>query len=47
MAVTAADPFAPGKKNRFVGLCIYRGGHGLRADFILRNCIDGEGNGTC
>ena len=43
MAATVADPHAPGKKNRFVGLCIQRGGHGLRAFFILRNVVDGQG----
>ncbi|CAM1295747.1 MRPL19 (predicted), partial [Pycnogonum litorale] len=40
MAITASDQFAPGKKNRFVGICVLREGHGLRAHFILRNVID-------
>ena len=43
MAVTVSDPSSPGKKNRFVGICIQRGGHGLRARFTLRNVIDGQG----
>merc|ERR1712004_55412 len=43
MAVTVSDPYAPGKKNRFVGICIQRGGHGLRAHFTLRNHVDGQG----
>lgn len=44
MAVTVADQFAPMKKNRFVGICISRGGIGLQAHFILRNTIDDQGN---
>ncbi|XP_076466405.1 large ribosomal subunit protein bL19m-like [Babylonia areolata] len=43
MAVTMADQHAPGKQNRFVGICIQRGGVGLRAHFTLRNVIDGQG----
>lgn len=43
LAVTVADPYAPGKTNRFVGLCIDRSGYGLRAQFILRNIVDGLG----
>uniref|UniRef100_T1IY20 Large ribosomal subunit protein bL19m n=1 Tax=Strigamia maritima TaxID=126957 RepID=T1IY20_STRMM len=43
LAVTVSDPNAPGKKSRFVGICIQRGEHGLRAFFILRNRIDGHG----
>ena len=43
MAVTVADAYSPGKKNRFVGICIQRGGHGMRSNFILRNVIDGQG----
>lgn len=43
MAVTVSDQYAPGKKNRFVGICIAREGHGLRANFILRNVVDGQG----
>jgi len=43
MAVESSDKYAPGKKNRFVGICIQRGGHGLRAGFTLRNVIDGQG----
>lgn len=43
MGVTVADPNASGKINRFVGICIQRGGTGLRAWFILRNVIDHQG----
>lgn len=38
-----ADPNASGKVNRFVGICIQRGGHGLGATFVLRNIIDNQG----
>ena len=38
-----ADKHAPGKESRFVGICIHRGGSGLRANFTLRNVIDGQG----
>ncbi|XP_014771727.1 39S ribosomal protein L19, mitochondrial [Octopus bimaculoides] len=43
MAVTVADQFAPLKKNRFVGICISRGGIGLKANFTLRNVIASQG----
>lgn len=43
LAVTASDTNAPTKKNRFVGICIQRGGHGLRSFFTLRNHVDGQG----
>ena len=43
MAVTVADPYAPGKANRFVGICIRRDNCGLRHTFTLRNTIDGLG----
>jgi len=45
MAVTAADSNSPhpNKTSRFVGLCIDRGGTGLRAWFILRNVVEGQG----
>ncbi|XP_073442700.1 large ribosomal subunit protein bL19m isoform X2 [Dendrobates tinctorius] len=43
LAVSVADPYANGKLNRFVGLCIDRSGHGLGATFLLRNIIDGQG----
>jgi ribosomal protein L19 len=46
MAVKVSDPYAPGKTNRFVGTCIKRNGQGLRASFILRNIVDGEGKET-
>ena len=41
--MTMADPHASGKTNRFMGICIQRGGHGLGATFVLRNIIDGQG----
>lgn len=43
LAVTVSDPYAPGKTNRFVGICIDRQGYGLNAAFTLRNVIDGQG----
>ncbi|XP_076761229.1 mitochondrial ribosomal protein L19 [Xylocopa sonorina] len=43
LAVTYSEPHAIGKVNRFVGICILREGTGLRAAFILRNAINGEG----
>jgi len=43
LAVTVSDMHAPGKKNRFVGICIQRSRIGLRANFTLRNIIDGLG----
>nr|CAG4635108.1 EOG090X0F2L [Alona affinis] len=43
MAVTVADPNSPTKVTRFVGICIQRGGCGLRAWFILRNIVDRQG----
>jgi len=43
LAVTVSDMQAPGKKNRFVGICIQRSRHGLRANLTLRNVIDGQG----
>ncbi|KAK6170810.1 hypothetical protein SNE40_019114 [Patella caerulea] len=43
MAVTVSDQYSPNKENRFVGICIDRGGVGLRAFFILRNVVDGQG----
>ncbi|XP_021467172.2 39S ribosomal protein L19, mitochondrial [Oncorhynchus mykiss] len=47
LAVTMADPHASGKTNRFMGICIQRGGHGLGATFVLRNIIDGQGVEIC
>jgi len=44
MAVTVSDPYAPGKVNRFVGICIHRDEYGLRHSFTLRNNVDGLGN---
>lgn len=41
--MTMADPNASGKINRFVGICIQRGGKGLGATFVLRNIIDNQG----
>lgn len=43
LAVTVSDPYAPGKVNRFVGICIHRDEYGLRHTFTLRNNIDGLG----
>jgi len=45
MAVTVSDSCSPhpNKLSRFVGICIDRGGTGLRAWLILRNVIDGQG----
>lgn len=40
VAVTHSDRHAPGKTNRFLGICIKREGCGLRASFMLRNVID-------
>ncbi|XP_018531514.1 39S ribosomal protein L19, mitochondrial [Lates calcarifer] len=47
LAVTMADPNASGKTNRFVGICIQRGGKGLGATFILRNIIETQGVEIC
>ena len=43
MAVTVSDPNSPNKVSRFLGICIQRGGCGLRAWFILRNVVDRQG----
>jgi len=43
IAVTATDRCAPGKQNRFLGICIHRTGYGLRATFTLRNVVDHQG----
>ncbi|CAN9507855.1 unnamed protein product [Ophioblennius macclurei] len=47
LAVTMADPNASGKTNRFVGICIQRGGKGLGATFVLRNIINSQGVEIC
>uniref|UniRef100_A0A3Q3FZI5 Large ribosomal subunit protein bL19m n=1 Tax=Labrus bergylta TaxID=56723 RepID=A0A3Q3FZI5_9LABR len=47
LAVTMGDPNASGKSNRFVGICIQRGGKGLGASFVLRNIIDNQGVEIC
>lgn len=47
LAVTMADPNANGKTNRFVGICIQRGGRGLGATFVLRNIINNQGIEIC
>ncbi|XP_056261529.1 39S ribosomal protein L19, mitochondrial [Seriola aureovittata] len=47
LAVTMADPNASGKTNRFVGICIQRGGKGLGATFVLRNIIENQGVEIC
>nr|CAG4647457.1 EOG090X0F2L [Megafenestra aurita]SVE92695.1 EOG090X0F2L [Megafenestra aurita] len=43
MAVNVADVNSPNKMTRFLGICIQRGGSGLRAWFILRNVVDRQG----
>ncbi|CAK9819851.1 39S ribosomal protein L19, mitochondrial [Anthophora plagiata] len=43
LGVTYSEPHAPGKVNRFVGICILREGTGLNSAFLLRNVINGEG----
>ncbi|XP_056150307.1 39S ribosomal protein L19, mitochondrial [Lampris incognitus] len=47
LAVTMADPHSSGKSNRFVGICIQRGGKGLGATCVLRNIIDNQGVEIC
>ncbi|XP_043220421.1 39S ribosomal protein L19, mitochondrial-like [Amphibalanus amphitrite] len=47
LAVTVSDPQAPGKTSRFVGICILREDHGLRATMTLRNAIDQQGVEIC
>lgn len=47
LAVSMADPNATGKVNRFVGICIQRGGKGLGATFVLRNIINNQGVEIC
>uniref|UniRef100_A0A1B6J079 Large ribosomal subunit protein bL19m n=1 Tax=Homalodisca liturata TaxID=320908 RepID=A0A1B6J079_9HEMI len=43
MAVTRSNEHAPDKSSRFLGICIQRFGAGLKADFTLRNVIEGLG----
>ena len=43
LAVTSADPYAPNRRNRFVGICIQRERHGLKHQFTLRNIVEGVG----
>lgn len=47
LAVTYSEPHAPGKVNRFVGICIERKGSGLRSTFLLRNVVDNQGIEVC
>ncbi|KFO75835.1 hypothetical protein N303_03490, partial [Cuculus canorus] len=47
LAVTTADLYAKDKVNRFVGICIQRGGKGLGATFVLRNVIENQGVEIC
>ncbi|KAM9356133.1 large ribosomal subunit protein bL19m [Pholidichthys leucotaenia] len=47
LAVNMADSNAGEKINRFVGICIQRGGKGLGATFILRNIINNQGVEIC
>lgn len=43
LAVIYSEPNAPGKINKFVGICVERNGCGLRASFQLRNIVDHQG----
>uniref|UniRef100_A0A1B6MM76 Large ribosomal subunit protein bL19m n=1 Tax=Graphocephala atropunctata TaxID=36148 RepID=A0A1B6MM76_9HEMI len=43
MAVTRSNEHAPDKSSRFLGICIQRYGAGLKAEFTLRNIIEGLG----
>jgi len=43
VAITVTDNNAANKVNRFLGICIQKGGVGLRAWTILRNVIDQQG----
>ncbi|XP_011860642.1 PREDICTED: 39S ribosomal protein L19, mitochondrial-like [Vollenhovia emeryi] len=43
LAVTYSEPHAPGKVNKFVGICIERNETGLRASCLLRNIVDNQG----
>jgi len=43
LAVTSADPYAPTRRNRFVGICMKRERHGIKHRFTLRNIVDGLG----
>ncbi|CAF3391881.1 unnamed protein product [Rotaria socialis] len=43
LAVTSADPYAPNRRHRFVGICLQRERHGLKHQFTLRNIVDGLG----
>ncbi|KAG7199971.1 hypothetical protein KM043_014399 [Ampulex compressa] len=43
LAVIYTEPHAPGKVNKFVGICINREKCGLRANFLLRNVVDNQG----
>jgi len=43
LRISVSDPHSPDKSNTFVGICTERGGTGLRAFFVLRNHVDGQG----
>ncbi|KYN00457.1 PREDICTED: 39S ribosomal protein L19, mitochondrial [Cyphomyrmex costatus] len=43
LAITYSEPHAPGKINKFVGICIERKGCGLRATCLLRNMVNNQG----
>ncbi|KAL6426399.1 hypothetical protein ACFW04_009115 [Cataglyphis niger] len=47
LAVTYSEPHAPGKVNKFVGICIERKGTGLRSACLLRNVVDNQGIEVC
>jgi len=43
LAITVTDTNSTNQVNRFLGICIQRGGVGLRAWVILRNVVDKQG----
>ncbi|XP_012062929.1 PREDICTED: 39S ribosomal protein L19, mitochondrial-like [Atta cephalotes] len=43
LAITYSEPHAPGKVNKFVGICIERKGSGLKAICVLRNVVNNQG----
>ena len=43
LAITVTDTNSTNQVNRFLGICIQRGGVGLRAWAILRNVVDKQG----
>lgn len=47
IAVTTTDQYSSVKSNRFVGICVQRGGKGLGGTFVLRNIIENQGVEIC